>query len=61
MPESQGQWPNNGQCKCLTMLWPLIKVKREYVDECTVGGGYLQYVNCTCKECGRKWEETFGD
>jgi len=33
------------------------KIERKYIKESSAGGGYVQYVECKCKLCGREWDE----
>ena len=44
-------------CSCYTKSWPMTSVKREYKQENCASGAMVRWVVCTCKKCGRSWEE----
>lgn len=47
-------------CECLSQqsnyFWVANYTKMQYRSECSAGGGYCTWYDCTCKLCGREFE-----
>ena len=53
----------NEKCKCWSIMHTTKSlfdkdISRKLINECTSGGGFLQYYECKCKLCNRIWDET---